>query len=264
MTLNIQGKYSGFDINTKELVQTPYVKKQGLSKDAFQTEGKSKRFFNASFNTEIPISNRYSSKQLLKAYTNAGFIKGLIDKNSDLKQIISDNGLDGKIYPSNISDITNTHLTSTAAVALQLANKMGVSVSDRQILEQACYFHDFGKVLVPPEIVNKPGALTEEEHNLMQLHSELGYELLSNAGMNKRVLNLIKNHHMPLEVNNDILGQILSVADIYSALREQRSYKKPLTEKESISILDQKAQNGEVSTEVVNTLKTIIVNSLAA
>ena len=117
---------------------------------------------------------------------------------------------------------------------------------------------------IPKEILNKPGKLNEQERQIMDLHADLGYELLSGTSINKRVLNLIKNHHMPVETNNDVLGQILSVADIYSALREQRSYKAPLSDKETLQILDQKAKNGEVSTEVVNTLKSIIKVPVAA
>ena len=141
---------------------------------------------------------------------------------------------------------------------------MNLSSADKKMLEQACVFHDFGKILIPTEILNKPGELTPDEKKIMDLHAEFGYELLSNTNIDKKVLNLVKNHHMPQAANNDILGEILSVADIYSALREQRSYKQPLTQKEAMQILDQKAQKGEVSTEVVNSLKSVIVNSLAA
>ena len=91
----------------------------------------------------------------------------------------------------------------------------------------------------------------------MDLHSELGAELLKSTGMSERVINLVKNHHNAGN-NTDILGQILSVADIYSALRETRSYKEALTEREALEILDQKAKNGEVSTEVVSALKATL------
>lgn len=247
-------------------MQNAPVKKTGLAKDTFQNSlyTKTPKRTNVSQSATIPISSQYSSKQLLRAYSNPNYVKFLITTNPKLKQMLEENGLDGRIYPNNISSIANTHLTTTKAIALQLANEMGISNADKQLLEQACIFHDFGKILIPEEIINKPSSLTNEERNIMNLHADLGYELLAQTGMNKRVLDLVKNHHMPQAANNDILRQILSVADIYSALREQRSYKQPLTEKQSLEILDQKAQNGEVSTEVVNTLKSIIVSSAAA
>lgn len=268
--MNIQGKYSNYNVNNigniAQQTQNTPIKQNGLSKDTFQNSlyAKAPKRANILQNATIPISSQYSSKQLLKAYSNPSYVKFLINTNQNLQQILEENGLNGKVYPNNISSITNTHLTATKAIALQLANEMNVSSADKQILEQACIFHDFGKILIPEEIINKPSSLTDEEKNIMDLHADLGYELLAQTGMNKRVLDLVKNHHMPQSANNDILGQILSVADIYSALREQRSYKQPLTERESLEILDQKAQNSEVSTEVVNTLKSIIVNSTAA
>ena len=54
--------------------------------------------------------------------------------------------------------------------------------------------HDYGKVLIPKEILNKKGALTPEEKQIMELHSEFGYELLKQQGVKEEVLNLIKYH----------------------------------------------------------------------
>ena len=155
-------------------------------------------------------------------------------------------------------------MTTTTANALSIANKMGLSAVDKKDLELACVFHDFGKILIPPEIINKPEALSKQEKQIIDLHAQLGFELLSSTGMNERVLNLIKNHHVPQGENADILSQILSVADIYSALREERSYKQQLKEQDALNLLDQKALKGEVSTEVVNALKALVVSHCVA
>ena len=185
----------------------------------------------------------------------------LISQNPKVKQILDSKGLEVNINPSNIKNIMNTHLTTTTAYALQIANKMGLSAADKKDLQMACVFHDFGKVLIPEEIINKPEALTQSEKEIIDLHAELGYELLSNSGINNRVLNLIKNHHMPQGQNADVLSQILSVADIYSALREERSYKQELHEEDALYLLDQKALKGEVSTEVVDALKATVISA---
>lgn len=233
-----------------------------MQKDCFQTNPMSSaaQANKTNNNATIPFTVVYSPKQLLKAYSNPSYVTKLIESNPKLQQMISENGLEGKVYPENLEKISNSHLTTTTAYALQIANKMNLSASERQMLEKACVFHDFGKILIPHEILDKPAELNQQERKIMNLHSEFGYELLSQTEMSERILNMVKNHHMPQSANSDILGQILSVADIYSALREQRSYKAPLSEKEALQILDQKAANGEVSTEVVNTLKSVVVN----
>lgn len=217
-----------------------------------------------------PLSNNssiyssFNSKQLLQAYSNPSYVNSLVSANPNVKNILESNGVSYEVHPENVLNIANSHITTTTAFALQIANKMNLSQLDKQVLEQACVFHDFGKILIPQEIINKPAALTPDEKKVMDLHAELGYELLSTTGMNTRALNLIKNHHMPPSQNSDILGQILSVADIYSALREERCYKEPLSQAEALNILDQKAQNGEVSTEVVNALKSSLALPQAA
>lgn len=210
------------------------------------------------------VTNFYTPKQLLYAYSNPIFVSNLISANPNINKLLSSHSIEPKIYPSNIKNIVNTHLTTTTANALSIANKMGLSAVDKKDLELACVFHDFGKILIPPEIINKPEALSKQEKQIIDLHAQLGFELLSSTGMNERVLNLIKNHHLPQGENADILSQILSVADIYSALREERSYKQQLKEQDALNLLDQKALKGEVSTEVVNALKALVVSHSVA
>lgn len=207
------------------------------------------------------ILSLYSPKQLLSMYSSPDYVDYLVSSNPKVKDILDSKGLGVNINPSNIRNIMNTHLTTTTAYALQIANKMGLSQLDKKDLEMACVFHDFGKVLIPEEIINKPEALTQKEKEIIDLHAELGYELLTNSGINNRVLSLIKNHHMPQGQNADVLSQILSVADIYSALREERSYKQELHEEDALYLLDQKALKGEVSTEVVEALKATVISA---
>jgi HD-GYP domain-containing protein (c-di-GMP phosphodiesterase class II) len=146
---------------------------------------------------------------------------------------------------------------------------MKLNTKDKEILEWASVFHDFGKMLMPKEIINKPGKLDPKERKIINLHAELGYELLKNTSItgkkdiDKRIIDLVKNHHNPMENSGDVLCQILSVADIYSALREKRSYKDQMPVEEALDILDQKAKNGEVSTEVVNALREVTETSVA-
>ncbi|MCD7878841.1 MAG: HD domain-containing protein [Candidatus Gastranaerophilales bacterium] len=203
----------------------------------------------------VSVTELYSPKQLLRAYSSPEYVNKLVEQNPNIKNMFSEKGLEVSINPQNVTSIINSHLTTTTGYAMQIANELNISPSDKKVLEKACIFHDFGKILIPEEIINKPQKLTNKEKEVMDMHAKAGYELLSQTGMNKRVLELIKNHHEPVSNNADILGQILSVADIYSALREQRSYKPSMSINESLKILNQKAQDGEVSTEVVSALK---------
>ena len=99
----------------------------------------------------------------------------------------------------------------------------------------------------------------------MQLHSELGYELLKNKGLDKNTLNLIKYHHQtpdgkgyPTAPNNFSYGidfQILNTADKYAALREKRSYKDAMTRKEALEIIKEDISKGLILQEVYDALQ---------
>ncbi len=256
--MNIGNSVSQFNISSSSKLnnssfdqRTIKYNSSSFQKDLYVKAPKKNKVTN---NATLPITSIYSPKQILNAYLNPSYLSFLVNTNPNIKNILDEKGIQLNIYPENVKNIINSHITTTTAFALQIANNMGISQADKKVLEQACVFHDLGKVLIPKEIVEKQGLLTDDEKQKMDLHSELGSELLSSTGMNERVVELVKNHHNAGN-NIDILGQILSVADIYSALRETRSYKDALTESEALKILDQKAQNGEVSTEVVNALK---------
>lgn len=206
------------------------------------------------FTISIPLIYKYSPKQLIRAFANENYVKNAIKNSPSLQAIIKKYNLT-EINPKNITDIVDHHLAMTDVYAKIIANEMNLTQSERKQLERASIFHDFGKILIPDAILNKPGRLTPEEKEIMDLHAELGYYLLLHSGLSPRELNMIRNHHKNISENNDLLGQILSVADIYSALREKRAYKKPMSVDTAFDILDQKASNGEVSAEVVNTLE---------
>ena len=133
-------------------------------------------------------------------------------------------------------------------------------------IQQAAMLHDFGKVFIPKEILNKKGALTPEEKKIMDLHSELGYELLKQqGGVREEVLELIKYHHQNPDgsgypaVDKDfrfgINLQILKVADMFSALTEERPYHKAYTKEEALEIIYKDVEDGKILHEVYEALK---------
>ena len=98
--------------------------------------------------------------------------------------------------------------------------------------------HDVGKIALPDVILNKPGALTEEEFAIMKQHSVLGAELL--GGLNHPFLQLAariaRGHHERWDGSGypdgmigkqcDRASRIVGVVDVYDALSQKRCYKK--------------------------------------
>lgn len=95
--------------------------------------------------------------------------------------------------------------------------------------------HDVGKLAVPPEILNKPGRLTDDEMEIMKTHALAGVELLRPADLSPLSSSVVRDHHERLDGSgypNAIVGaqlqefpRIAAVADVYDAVTSERVYK---------------------------------------
>lgn len=214
----------------------------------------------------IPSKDGFQTNPL---YENIGkSLEAEAKQNPVIKEILGKYNLPVKINTRELEKLQQGHLKDTRVVAAKMYSalpqemKNEVNLSE---LQEAAMFHDFGKALIPDSILNKAGKLDEKEQEIMQLHSELGYELLKNKGLSENTLNMIKYHHQtagktgyPM-ANSDfeytIGSQILSTADKYTALREQRSYKDAMSHQEALAIIE---QDSSISPEILEALKKSI------
>lgn len=205
----------------------------------------------------IPFGNNVGKDSFqnnsVERFYDEKYIKTMISQNNELKKIMSQNKLPVRLNMRELMELKQGHCRDSAEICAKIykvlppALKSQVNIKD---LKDGAMLHDFGKVLIPAEILNKDGKLTEEEFKIMHLHSELGYQLLKNSGVNNEVLALIRHHHDNLESNNkfvpDMNIQILNIADRYSALTENRVYKKALSPEQALGIIYDDVQKGRV------------------
>ncbi|MDA0140056.1 HD-GYP domain-containing protein [Solirubrobacter deserti] len=95
--------------------------------------------------------------------------------------------------------------------------------------------HDVGKLAVPPEILNKPGRLTDAEMDIMRTHTATGVELLRPADLSPLSLSVVRDHHERIDGSgypDGIFGaqvqefpRIAAIADVYDAVTSERVYK---------------------------------------
>jgi len=121
-------------------------------------------------------------------------------------------------------------------------------------ISQSAMLHDIGKVGIPDSILMKPGALTRDEFLTMETHTSLGARALTDSMhkmQNDTLLmfapEIAEFHHerwdgigYPKRLKEDqipLIARIMSVADVYDALRSVRPYKKPFTHEESVKII---------------------------
>lgn len=151
---------------------------------------------------------------------------------------------------------TAEHSKDVAHYAKAIACSLGMSRAKQKILEKAGYLHDIGKIGISETILNKPGKLTAEEFDRIQEHSTIGFEIVSQFPNLSEVAIIVKYHHELLDGSGypeglkgnaiPLSAQILSVADVYSALTTVRPYRKNYSSEEAIKIMTEMPLNQEL------------------
>lgn len=203
--------------------------------------------------------------ELLK-YLNKQAISEMVKINSEIRKILRKFKISVKINMKILDNLVKNHLPQTKTIALGIADNLPENLKhsvNKRALVKATSLHDIAKVIMPESIINKAGKLTDSEREIMKRHSDLSYEMLKTTDLDDETLNLIKNHHHSpqnyhVQDKNyvpDIDLQILSMADIYSALREKRSYKPEMTKDQALAILKKETDAGKFHIAVYKALE---------
>lgn len=216
----------------------------------------------------MPSKDGFATNPLYDNFGTKSQIEAEAKNNIRIQEIMNKYDLPIKANMEELERLKRGHLRDTRIVAAQIYSslpqemKNQINLSD---LQEAAMFHDYGKVLIPEMILNKNGELTPKEREIMEQHSEIGYELLKNKGLNQNTLEMIKYHHQtpdgggyPIASSDYEYGldvQILNAADKYSALREERSYKDAMDKKEALNIIKEDVNLGKISPEIYYALE---------
>ncbi len=133
-------------------------------------------------------------------------------------------------------DYSYMHSVAVCALMVALGRELGFDEEQCRIAGTAGLLHDVGKALMPLDILNKPGKLTDAEFDVMRSHPMRGYELLVEAnGADPAAIEVCLHHHerfdgggYPHKLTNDKLNQLVrmgSICDVYDAITSDRPYK---------------------------------------
>ena len=182
----------------------------------------------------------------VERFTSENAIRKMISASPRVQQIMREINA-STLNMNELNAMLETHAANTTATALGIADNLPFALAqkaNKQALKDAAYLHDLGKVLIPPEVLNKPGMHDDKEAKVMHRHTELGYELLKTANIDPYTLDLIKNHHNYDKA--DLNRQILIAADKYSALTEKRVYKEAMPPKQALTIIYKDVKDGNL------------------
>lgn len=165
----------------------------------------------------------------------------------------------------NKSPYTKKHSKNVAKISVFLAKKIGFSQKEIWVMEIAALLHDTGKLSVPDEILDKPGKLSPEEFNTMRGHTYFTYQILKSIDDFDVISEWAAFHHEKLngvgypfhlkDENISLGSRVIAVSDIFSALSEDRPYRKALNNDEIITELEKMVNRGDIDGVVVSVLK---------
>lgn len=140
------------------------------------------------------------------------------------------------------------HCERVADLACAIADDMGFDETTMFWFRVGALLHDVGKIVVPPEILNKAGPLTPEERRIMESHPEAGVELLRDVEFPWDVIPMIRGHHerwdghgYPDRLAGEAIpmtARILCVADVYDALTTDRPYRKAFETSDALKLME--------------------------
>ncbi|MCM1338207.1 MAG: HD domain-containing protein [Muribaculaceae bacterium] len=224
---------------------------------------------NQIFFGQAPAADSFKSTSVTRFF-DENEIRKMISSNPEIKRILSENNISGRLNMIELEELRTGHCKDTQDIAMGIANNLMPALKQKvniKNLKEGAQLHDFGKVLIPSEILNKASSLTVDEHKIMDLHSELGYQLLKNTGLSDDVLSLVRYHHQASENKKYVPNidlQILNLADKYSALTEKRVYKDKFSPEKALTILSKCVESGEVHPFLFNALVKSVNNNTSA
>ncbi len=159
------------------------------------------------------------------------------------------------------SRFTATHSRGVAAVARELADRFNFSKDGIKSMGVAGNLHDLGKLGVPTSILDKPGKLTHEEFEIMKLHALHCDQVLSRIPGLETINDWASSHHERVdgtgyhtgkgEENLSLGARILAVADVFTAVTEDRPYRNGMLRADALSVLKDMSATRKLDAEVV-------------
>ena len=157
------------------------------------------------------------------------FIKGFRDEVNPLRMLAS---------LKSSHEYTFTHVVNVGILTMAQAESLGFAGEHLHMIGVASFLHDIGKLYVPEEILNKKGKLSEDERAIVETHTTKGARyLMGTEGIPKLAVLASLEHHLKFDGSGypsikggwtpNIASQMISIADVFDAMRSRRSYQEP-------------------------------------
>jgi putative nucleotidyltransferase with HDIG domain len=148
--------------------------------------------------------------------------------------------------------VTHGHIRRVQRHTLAVCRALGLtSVADVKAIEVGSLLHDIGKLVVPDYVLNKPGALTPAEYDIIKCHAHVGATILTAVEFPYPVVPIVRHHHEQWDGRGypdglageeiPLAARVLSVVDCFDALTSDRPYRTRLSDAKAIEIICSKS-----------------------
>jgi putative nucleotidyltransferase with HDIG domain len=168
---------------------------------------------------------------------------------------------------------TAGHSAAVAIYSRDIAQRMGLSEEDQELMHLCGLVHDIGKIGLPPGLLEKSGPLTLDERRQMQEHPAIAERILANVEDYSEIAAIVRHHHervdgqgYPDRLRGDeipLLSRILTVADAYDAMTSDRPYRDAMPSRVARLRLAQ-AVESQFDTSVVAAFEAILAGASEA
>jgi len=158
------------------------------------------------------------------------------------------------------SKFTAAHSSGVAAIARELTAILGFSERECKLMEIAGLLHDFGKLAIPNNILEKNDGLNNEEYDSIKKHTYYTHAALSRIGGLEDIASWAAFHHERQDGNGYFfrikgkefskLARIMAVSDVFSALTEDRPYRPGMNRMDTTTTLADMAINGGIDKNI--------------
>ena len=149
-------------------------------------------------------------------------------------------------------EYTYIHTANVGILTMFLAEHLGFAGSHLNKIGVAAVLHDVGKITTPDDILSKPGTLISGERAVMETHTVMGaMRLMEMKGITNLAVIVAMEHHIKFDGSGyprikggwktNIVSQMITVADVFDALRTKRPYREPMPQNEIAQILTQES-----------------------
>ncbi|OGF98175.1 MAG: hypothetical protein A2Z86_01945 [Candidatus Glassbacteria bacterium GWA2_58_10] len=149
---------------------------------------------------------------------------------------------------------TEEHCNRLSRYSVAMGKNLGLPPEQLRALRLGGILHDVGKIGIPDAILQKQGKLSVEEFGVMQQHPVIGFNICSPLRSLKHVLPIIRHHHERCDGSGypdglrgediPLTARILTIVDVYDALRTERPYKPAYDHAKAMEILSEETANG--------------------